>query len=116
MKTVPLTDETLPQAVAENHVVLAYFGSAWCGPCKTLAPVIEKLAADFKGLAVVGKVDVDTSPKATIGANVRSLPTLVFYQNGQEVGRMVGPKPKTEIGDWLARLVKRHLVPPKVKG
>lgn len=77
--------------------VLVDFWAPWCMPCRMLAPTIEEIAEDAEGKAYVGKVNVDEEAELAIKYGVRSIPTLLFFENGQLVNRMVGVQDKEDI-------------------
>ncbi len=79
--------------------------AAWCGPCGMLAPTIEALAREFAGRALVAKLDVDANPLTARRYGVQSIPTLLYFLNGQEVDRVVGAQPIEVLRQRLARLV-----------
>ena len=66
------------------------FGAVWCGPCKALAPVVEKLADEYVGKVKVGKLDIDDSPAVASKFGIRGVPTVVVFRGGKESGRHVG--------------------------
>lgn len=100
-----VTAASFDQEVLESSVpVLVDFWATWCGPCKAIAPAIEELATELEGVASVRKVDVDSEGDLAMRYGVMSIPTLIVFKNGQEVDRMVGALPKTEI----RALVERH--------
>ena len=82
-----ITDANFKEVLASNAVVVVKFGAAWCGPCKSLQPVIEKIAAAYEGRAVLGEVDIEESPETTEEFAIRSVPTLLFFKNGELVPR-----------------------------
>ena len=80
-------------ALAEGKLMMVDFWANWCMPCRMLGPVIEQLAQDYEGKAVIGKVDVDEQGELAMRYGVMSIPTVVFLQNGREVDRKVGVMP-----------------------
>ena len=66
------------------------FSAVWCGPCKVLAPIVEKLAAEFEGKVKVGKLDIDDSPGVASKFGIRGVPTVLVFKDGKESGRHVG--------------------------
>ena len=96
---------TFEQAIAEDKPVLVDFWATWCGPCRMIAPVIEEIAADFEGRAVVGKVDVDQEPGLAQRFGVMSIPTLIIFKGGKVVEQAVGARGKADV----AAMLNRHL-------
>jgi thioredoxin 1 len=104
MATEPLhvTDESFQTDVLEADVpVLLDFWAPWCGPCRMLGPVIEELATDFEGRAVVAKLNTDENGDAPRRYNVMGIPTMIVFKNGEEVERLVGVRPKQAIAEKL---------------
>ncbi|MEG1909622.1 MAG: thioredoxin [Bacteroidales bacterium] len=73
------------------------FWAEWCGPCRMLAPIIEEMATEFEGKAIIGKVDVDSCPSITKKYGVRNIPTILFIKNGELVDKQVGAVPKATL-------------------
>ena len=80
-------------AVDNAHVAVVDYWATWCGPCKMIAPAIEKLAAEYAGRAMVGKVDVDQLPDMAQEAGIMSIPCVIIFKDGSEVDRIVGASP-----------------------
>ena len=100
-----LTDSNFQNEVLDNdQPVLVDFWAAWCGPCRAIAPTIEQLADDFDGRAKIGKVDVDQNQQTAMQYNVRSIPTLLFFKNGEVVDQLVGAAPKKVLAEKLESL------------
>ena len=90
-----LKEDTFDAAVNAAPLAMVDFWAEWCGPCKMLGPVVEKLAGDYDGKALVAKVNVDDEPELAQRFGVMSIPTVVFLKNGQEIDRKVGVMPET---------------------
>ncbi|MCZ2442630.1 MAG: thioredoxin family protein, partial [Flavobacteriales bacterium] len=76
-----------------------------CGPCKMIGPVVEELAKEYEGKALIGKVDVDNNPQISVEYGVRSIPTLLFFKNGEVVDKRVGVTAKAELAKKLDALL-----------
>ena len=101
---VALTSQNF-EAKTGSGVVLVDFWAEWCGPCKMIAPVVEEVARDFEGKAVVGKVDIDASPDLAQRFRVNAIPNLKILKDGKVVDEIVGFADKKDI----ERKLKKHL-------
>ncbi len=100
-KTKELTDANFDETLKSDKPVLVDFWAEWCGPCKMIGPLVEELAADYEGKAVVAKLNVDENPEITARYGVRSIPTLLVFKNGQIVDKQVGAVPKSVLASKL---------------
>ena len=101
---VALSEATFDGEV-QSGLVLVDFWAAWCGPCRELAPLLDELAGDYAGRAVIAKVDIDAQPALAERYGIASIPNLKIFKNGRVVDEIVGLVPKSEI----ARTLDRHL-------
>ena len=100
---VQLTQENFDQISACGKSVLVDFWAPWCGPCRMIAPVIEDIAEEFEGKAVVAKVNVDDEPVLAQRFGVMSIPTLVVLKDGKVVEQAVGARGKADVAAMLSR-------------
>lgn len=101
---INFTAEALTQENLKNKgLVLVDLWASWCGPCKMLAPTVEELADELKGKVIVGKLNIDDYTEFAIGLGVMSIPTLILFKDGKEVGRLVGVQPKQAIVNMIER-------------
>ena len=88
---IELNDENFDREVSKSvQPVLVDFGATWCGPCKALAPVVEKLADETVGKYKICKIDIDDAPTVTAKFGVRSVPTILVFKNGEKAAQHVG--------------------------
>ena len=102
---VEVNDQNFAEVKTSNLPVLLDIGATWCGPCKALAPVIEEIAAEYEGKALVCKVDVDEAPGIASEFRVRNVPTVLFIKNGAAVDKSVGLVAKATLTDKLNTLL-----------
>ncbi|MBX2946172.1 MAG: thioredoxin [Cyclobacteriaceae bacterium] len=104
-KTIELTDSTFDQTIKSDKPVLVDFWAEWCGPCKMIGPVVEELAGEYEGKAVVAKINVDENPQTAAKFGIRSIPTLLVFKGGQIVDKQIGAVPKSVLAQKLAAQV-----------
>jgi thioredoxin 1 len=100
-KAIEITDANFDEITNTDKPILVDFWAEWCGPCKMIGPVVEELASDYEGKAVIGKVDVDSNPNTSAKFGIRSIPTLLVIKNGKIVEKQVGAVPKSVLTQKL---------------
>jgi thioredoxin 1 len=100
-KAIVLNDANFDATINSEKPVLVDFWAEWCGPCKMIGPVVEELAKDYEGKAVIGKLNVDENPNVTARFGIRSIPTLLVFKGGQIVDKQIGAVPKSVLAQKL---------------
>ena len=101
-----LSDTTFDEAVsASDAPVLVDFWAEWCGPCKMIAPILEEIAEERGDAVTIAKLNVDEAGDIARRFEVMSIPTLILFQNGEPVKRIVGAKPKQALLDDIAEFI-----------
>ncbi len=107
---VQVTDATFEKEVLQSELpVLVDFWAEWCGPCRMVAPILEKLADEYAGKVRIAKVDVDHNPGLAQAFRIMSIPTLMFIKEGKIVGQTAGALPEPTLRDALEQLISLEI-------
>ncbi|MBQ7686140.1 MAG: thioredoxin [Bacteroidaceae bacterium] len=100
-----ITSQNFNEVIAQDKPVVLDFWATWCGPCKKIAPLIEELAAEYEGRAIIGKVNVEDEDELASQFGIRNIPTVLFIKNGTVVDKQVGACPKSELENKLTAIL-----------
>lgn len=95
-----LTEDAFEQDI-KSGLTLVDFYADWCGPCRMLTPILEKVAKEFNGKATIAKLDIDKAQKTASSYQITSIPTLILFKNGKEFGRLVGLRDEKAIREFI---------------
>ena len=104
-KPIRLTKDNYDEFVKNSGLSIVDYGATWCGPCKKYEPIFEELAEKFENKVVVAKVDIGEQPAIAQENGVMSVPTVIIYQNGKVVDRIVGVVPAGKLVEKLNKLI-----------
>ncbi len=103
---ITITDDTFENEVLQSETpVVVDFWATWCGPCKMIAPILEELATEYDGKVKITKLDVDSNNQTAGKYNIMSIPSLLFFKNGEVVDQVVGAIPKSQLAQRIEKVV-----------
>lgn len=111
MKATEITDLNYKETLQKNSIVMIDFWAEWCGPCKAIGPVIEELAVEYEETVMIGKLNVDDNSNTTAEYGIRSIPTILFFKDGELVDKQVGAVNKSVLKEKLNKIIESSILP-----
>ena len=106
MATTQVTDSSFETEVLKSDgPVVVDFWAEWCGPCKMIAPALEEISEEMNGQVKITKLNIDENPNAPAKYNVRAIPTLIIFKDGEVVDTLRGAYPKNQLAAWIGGAV-----------
>lgn len=103
---VPVGDDDFETNVLKSdRPVVVDFWAEWCGPCKVIAPALEEIAGEMDGKLTVAKLNIDENPHTPTKYNVKGIPTLIIFKDGQVAAKKIGALPKSQLVQWLESVI-----------
>ena len=103
MSLINVTDEEFQNTIIENEgLCLVDFWAEWCGPCKMIGPALEEISEEMKDDVRITKLNIDENPATPQKYNVRGIPTLLLFKNGEVIAEKVGALPKAQLQEWIS--------------
>ena len=100
--TLEVTDQDFDETVKSSvQLAVVDFWASWCGPCRTIEPIVDELAEEYKDKVKVYKLDVDANPRSTTTYSVRSIPSILFFKRGSVVDTVIGSAPKSKLKEKI---------------
>lgn len=99
------TDENTKELIKSGQPLVIDFWATWCGPCMRLAPIIDQLATEYEGKVLIGKYNVDEESDMSTEFGIRSIPTLLFFKDGELKGQLIGGSSKSEVETKINELL-----------
>lgn len=102
---IELTDLTATQLIEDNDIVVLDFYADWCGPCKTLSPILNTLSEKYEGKVSFGKINIETNNQLVTQHDIRNIPTLLYIKNGEVTNKTLGALPENKIVEIIETLI-----------
>ena len=106
MAALNISEQQLRQYMSEGKAVLVDYWAPWCGYCRRIAPMYDKVAQQYEGRLLIAKINIDEEPELAHRERIEVIPTLVLYKDGQALGSIVAPESKAMIEDFLHRTLE----------
>ncbi len=100
-----ITSENFESLKSGNLPLVVDFWATWCGPCRTMGPIIEELSKEYEGRVIIGKCDVEENDDLAMDLGIRNIPTILFFKNGEQVDKVVGAVAKAKLSQAIEALL-----------
>ena len=100
-----INDSNFDEVLAQNALVVVDFSATWCGPCRMLAPIVDELADEYAGRIFVAKADVEEAVESAERFGIRSVPTILFFKNGEKVDQTIGAMSRAKLVERFEALL-----------
>ena len=102
MSTIQISDDTFEEnVIKKGQPIIVDFWAEWCGPCKQIGPILEELSDEYKDKITIGKLDVDENPETPGKFQIRGIPTMLLFNNGELIDTKVGMSSKADLTEWI---------------
>ena len=102
MSTIQISDDTFEEnVIKKGQPIIVDFWAEWCGPCKQIGPILEEISDEYKGKITIGKLDVDENPETPGKFQIRGIPTMLLFNNGELIDTKVGMSSKADLTEWI---------------
>ena len=102
MSTIEISDDTFEEnVIKKGQPIIVDFWAEWCGPCKQIGPILEEISEEYSDRITIGKLDVDANPETPGKFQIRGIPTMLLFNNGELIDTKVGMSSKTDLTEWI---------------
>ena len=102
MSTIQISDDTFEEdVIKKGQPIIVDFWAEWCGPCKQIGPILEEISDEYSDKITIGKLDVDENPETAGKFQIRGIPTMLLFNNGELIDTKVGMSSKADLTEWI---------------
>ena len=102
MSTIQISDDTFEEnVIKKGQPIIVDFWAEWCGPCNQIGPILEEISDEYSDKITIGKLDVDENPETPGKFQIRGIPTMLLFNNGELIDTKVGMSSKADLTEWI---------------